>query len=101
MIDIQKCMEEEIQLLKELRKSLLAKYFRKNNPLNASDSVPKNQKITGSSDIESLITIINEGGFSNLSNYDEMRSLLYHYVDEEVVEQYYDKKTKKVKLRKK
>lgn len=101
VMDIQQCMEEEIQLLKELRKSLLAKYFRKNNPLNASDSVPKNQKITGNSDIESLITIINEGGFSDLSNYDEMRSLLFHYVDEEVVEQYYDKKTKKVKLRKK
>lgn len=101
VMDIQQCMEEEIQLLKELRKSLLSKYFRGNNPLNASGSVPKNQKIAGSSDIESLITIINEGGFSDLSNYDEMRSLLYHYVDEEVVEQYYDKKNKKVKLRKK
>lgn len=42
--DIQKCMEEEIQLLKELRKSLLAKYFRENNPLNASFSVTKNKK---------------------------------------------------------
>ena len=44
--DIQKCMEEEIQLLKELRKSLLAKYFRENNLLNASFSVTKKQKIT-------------------------------------------------------
>lgn len=42
--DIQKCMEEEIQLLKELRKSLLAKYFRENNLLNASFSVTKNKK---------------------------------------------------------
>ena len=99
--DIQKCMEEEIQLLKELRKSLLAKYFRENNPLNASFSVTKKQKITSDSDIDSLLTIINEGGFSNLSNYDEMRSLLYYYIGKEVVEQYYDKKTKKVKLRKK
>lgn len=99
--DIQKCMEEEIQLLKELRKSLLAKYFRENNPLNASFSVTKIQKITSDSDIDSLLTIINEGGFSNLSNYDEMRSLLYYYIGKEVVEQYYDKKTKKVKLRKK
>ena len=99
--DIQKCMEEEIQLLKELRKSLLAKYFRENNPLNASFSVTKKQKITSGSDIDSLLTIINEGGFSNLSNYDEMRSLLYYYIGKEVVEQYYDKKTKKVKLRKK
>ena len=99
--DIQKCMEEEIQLLKELRKSLLAKYFRENNPLNASFSVTKKQKITNGSDIDSLLTIINEGGFSNLSNYDEMRSLLYYYIGKEVVEQYYDKKTKKVKLRKK
>ena len=98
---IQKCMEEEIQLLKELRKSLLAKYFRENNPLNASFSVTKKQKITSGSDIDSLLTIINEGGFSNLSNYDEMRSLLYYYIGKEVVEQYYDKKTKKVKLRKK
>jgi len=98
---IQKCMEEEIQLLKELRKSLLAKYFRENNPLNASFSVTKKQKITSDSDIDSLLTIINEGGFSNLSNYDEMRSLLYYYIGKEVVEQYYDKKTKKVKLRKK
>lgn len=96
--DIQKCMEEEIQLLKELRKSLLAKYFRENNPLNASFSVTK---ITSDSDIDSLLTIINEGGFSNLSNYDEMRSLLYYYIGKDVVEQYYDKKTKKVKLRKK
>ena len=99
--DIQKCMEEEIQLLKELRKSLLAKYFRENNLLNASFSVTKKQKITSDSDIDSLITIKNEGGFSNLSNYDEMRSLLYYYIGKEVVEQYYDKKTKKVKLRKK
>lgn len=99
--DIQKCMEEEIQLLKELRKSLLAKYFREKNPLNASFSVTKKQKITSGSDIDSLLTIINEGGFSNLSNYDEMRSLLYYYIGKEVVEQYYDKKTKKVKLRKK
>lgn len=99
--DIQKCMEEEIQLLKELRKSLLAKYFRENNPLNASFSVTKTQKITSDSDIDSLLTIINEGGFSNLSNYDEMRSLLYYYIGKDVVEQYYDKKTKKVKLRKK
>ena len=94
-------MEEEIQLLKELRKSLLAKYFRENNLLNASFSVTKKQKITSDSDIDSLLTIINEGGFSNLSNYDEMRSLLYYYIGKEVVEQYYDKKTKKVKLRKK
>lgn len=99
--DIQKCMEEEIQLLKELRKSLLTKYFRENNLLNASFSVTKKQKITSDSDIDSLLTIINEGGFSNLSNYDEMRSLLYYYIGKEVVEQYYDKKTKKVKLRKK
>lgn len=99
--DIQKCMEEEIQLLKELRKSLLAKYFRENNLLNASFSVTKKQKITSDSDIDSLLTIINEGGFSNLSNYDEMRNLLYYYIGKEVVEQYYDKKTKKVKLRKK
>lgn len=99
--DIQKCMEEEIQLLKELRKSLLAKYFRENNLLNAYFSVTKKQKITSDSDIDSLLTIINEGGFSNLSNYDEMRSLLYYYIGKEVVEQYYDKKTKKVKLRKK
>lgn len=99
--DIQKCMEEEIQLLKELRKSLLAKYFRENNPLNASFSVTKKQKITSGSDIDSLLTIINEGGFSNLSNYDEMRRLLYYYIGKDVVEQYYDKKTKKVKLRKK
>ena len=99
--DIQKCMEEEIQLLKELRKSLLAKYFRENNLLNASFSVTKKQKITSGSDIDSLLTIINGGGFSNLSNYDEMRSLLYYYIGKEVVEQYYDKKTKKVKLRKK
>lgn len=99
--DIQKSMEEEIQLLKELRKSLLAKYFRENNPLNASFSVTKKQKITSGSDIDSLLTIINEGGFSNLSNYDEMRSLLYYYIGKDVVEQYYDKKTKKVKLRKK
>lgn len=99
--DIQKCMEEEIQLLKELRKSLLAKYFRENNLLNASFSVTKKQKITSGSDIDSLLTIINKGGFSNLSNYDEMRSLLYYYIGKEVVEQYYDKKTKKVKLRKK
>ena len=99
--DIQKCMEEEIQLLKELRKSLLAKYFRENNPLNASFSVTKKQKITSGSDIDSLLTIINKGGFSHLSNYDEMRSLLYYYIGKEVVEQYYDKKTKKVKLRKK
>lgn len=99
--DIQKCMEEEIQLLKELRKSLLVKYFRENNPLNASFSVTKKQKITSGSDIDSLLTIINKGGFSNLSNYDEMRSLLYYYIGKEVVEQYYDKKTKKVKLRKK
>lgn len=99
--DIQKCMEEEIQLLKELRKSLLAKYFRENNPLNASFSVTKKQKKTSGSDIDSLLTIINEGGFSNLSNYDEMRRLLYYYIGKEVVEQYYDKKTKKVKLRKK
>ena len=99
--DIQKCMEEEIQLLKELRKSLLAKYFRENNLLNASFSVTKKQKITSDTDIDSLLTIINEGGFSNLSNYDEMRSLLYYYIGKEVVEQYYDKKTKKVKLRKK
>lgn len=99
--DIQKCMEEEIQLLKELRKSLLAKYFRENNPLNASFSVTKKQKITSDSDIDSMLTIINEGGFSNLSNYDEMRSLLYYYIGKDVVEQYYDKKTKKVKLRKK
>lgn len=99
--DIQKCMEEEIQLLKELRKSLLAKYFRENNPLNASFSVTKKQKITSVSDIDSLLTIINEGGLSNLSNYDEMRSLLYYYIGKDVVEQYYDKKTKKVKLRKK
>lgn len=99
--DIQKCMEEEIQLLKELRKSLLAKYFRENNPLNASFSATKKQKITSDSDIDSLLTIINEGGFSNLSNYDEMRSLLYYYIGKDVVEQYYDKKTKKVKLRKK
>lgn len=99
--DIQKCMEEEIQLLKEIRKSLLAKYFRENNPLNASFSVTKKQKITSGSDIDSLLTIINKGGFSNLSNYDEMRSLLYYYIGKEVVEQYYDKKTKKVKLRKK
>ena len=99
--DIQKCMEEEIQLLKELRKSLLAKYFRENNPLNASFSVTKKQKITSDSDIDSLLTIINEGGFSNLSNYDEMRSLLYYYIGKDVVEQYSDKKTKKVKLRKK
>lgn len=99
--DIQKCMEEEIQLLKELRKSLLAKYFRENNPLNASFSVTKKQKITSDSDIDSLLTIINEGGFSNLSNYDEMRSLLYYYIGKDVVEQYYDKKTKKVELRKK
>ena len=99
--DIQKCMEEEIQLLKELRKSLLAKYFRENNPLNASFSVTKKQKITSGSDIDSLLTIINKGGFSNLSNYDEMRSLLYYYIGKDVVEQYYDKKTKKVKLRKK
>ena len=98
---IQKCMEEEIQLLKELRKSLLAKYFRENNPLNASFSVTKKQKITSGSDIDSLLTIINKGGFSNLSNYDEMRSLLYYYIGKDVVEQYYDKKTKKVKLRKK
>ena len=98
---IQKCMEEEIQLLKELRKSLLAKYFRENNPLNASFSVTKKQKITSDSDIDSLLTIINEGGFSNLSNYDEMRRLLYYYIGKDVVEQYYDKKTKKVKLRKK
>lgn len=99
--DIQKCMEEEIHLLKELRKSLLAKYFRENNPLNASFSVTKKQKIASDSDIDSLLTIINEGGFSNLSNYDEMRSLLYYYIGKDVVEQYYDKKTKKVKLRKK
>lgn len=99
--DIQKCMEEEIQLLKELRKSLLAKYFRENNPLNASFSVTKKQKITSGSDIDSLLTIINKGGFSNLSNYDEMRSLLYYYIGKDVVEQYYDEKTKKVKLRKK
>ena len=99
--DIQKCMEKEIQLLKELRKSLLAKYFRENNPLNASFSVTKKQKITSGSDIDSLLTIINKGGFSNLSNYDEMRSLLYYYIGKDVVEQYYDKKTKKVKLRKK
>ena len=97
--DIQKCMEEEIQLLKELRKSLLAKYFREKNPLNASFSVAKKQKITSGSDIDSLLTIINEGGFSNLSNYDEMRSLLYYYIGKDVVEQYYDKKTKKLKLR--
>lgn len=61
----------------------------------------KKQKITSDSDIDSLLTIINEGGFSNLSNYDEIRSLLYYYIGKDVVEQYYDKKTKKVKLRKK
>lgn len=101
VLDIQRCMEEEIQLLKELRKSLLVKYFRENNIVNASDEVLKNSQNASCSDIESLIGIINEGGFSDLSNYDVMRSLLYRYIGEKIIEQYYDEETKNVKLRKK
>lgn len=98
---IQKHMEDEILLLKELRQSLLAKYFRQKHHVNVSDSVSDNQKIASGSDIESLITIIEKGGFSDLTNYDDMRGLLYRYIDENVIEQYYDEKTKNVKLRKK
>lgn len=98
---IQRCMDDEILLLKELRTSLLTEYFRDKTSINTSDSVLNIHKIASDSDIESLIAIINNGGFSELSNYDEMRALLYHYIKDQVIEQYYDEKTKNVKLRKK
>ena len=94
-------MDDEILLLKELRTSLLTEYFRDKTSINTSDSVSNIRKIASDSDIESLIAIINNCGFSELSNYDEMRALLYHYIKDQVVEQYYDENNKNVKLRKK
>ena len=98
--NIQKYMEEEIHLLEELRLSLLAKFFKDIQISVTGDSLQTDKVTKDLTDIEALIKLIDNGGFSDLSNYDEMRSLLYKYIDEGTVEQFFDTYTQKVKIRK-
>lgn len=100
MVNIKRNMEKEIQLLEELRQSLLAKFFKDKQTSVADDSLKMDKEPIDSTDIESLVNLIEKGGYSDLSNYDDMRSLLYKYIDEGVVEQFFDTFTQKVKIRK-
>lgn len=93
-------LENEKRLLVELRKSLLARFFGDKQLTDLNDSSKKEKVPTGFTDIEALINLIDNGGFSDLSNYDDMRSLLYKFIDKGIVEQFFDTDTQRVKLRK-
>ncbi len=49
-------------------------------------------------DIAAVVRLIEQGGFADIANYDEMRKLLYDYLDKEIVTQMYDEESQTIKL---
>lgn len=45
-----------------------------------------------------IIRLIEQGAFVDLANYDEMRMILYNYIDKGVISQKYDEKKQTIKL---
>lgn len=92
-MDIERNMGKELSLLGELRISLLNRYFSGND-----NSLQQNRVNHHADDVEAVIRLVEQGSFSDVANYDEMRNLLYHYLEQEMVTQVYDEKSQSLKL---
>ena len=91
---IEKDMKKELSLLEDLRVSLLNEFF-----LKLQDSLSDRQESYLADDgIGAIVRLIEQGGFNNLANYDEMRKMLYEYLDKGLVIQSYDQATGTIKL---
>lgn len=91
---IEKDMKKELSLLEDLRVSLLNEFF-----LKLQDSLSDRQESYHADDgIGAIVRLIEQGGFNNLANYDEMRKMLYEYLDKGLVIQSYDQATGTIKL---
>ena len=86
-------MGKELSLLGELRNSLLNRFFSGND-----NSLQQNRVNHHADDIEAVIRLVEQGSFSDVANYDEMRNLLYHYLEQKMVTQVYDEKSQSLKL---
>lgn len=95
--DIENKMIQELSLLEELRISLLNQFFLaevKDN-LQLLENIHHHSK----TDIAAVVRLIEQGGFADIANYDEMRKLLYEYLDKEIVTQIYDEESQTIKFR--
>lgn len=91
---IEREMEQELSLLEKLRISLLSLFFSdKENPFERRQSTH-----SVLDDVEAVIKLVEQGSFSDMANYDEMRNLLYRYLDQKMVTQVYDEESQTVKL---
>lgn len=88
-------IELETSLLEELRLSLLKKLFVElDKPfMNIHDGR------AAELDIEAIIQLIEQGVFVDIANYDEMRRVLYEWLDKGIVSQVYDEDSHTIKLK--
>lgn len=92
--DIENKMIQELSLLEELRNSLLNQFFLAKDNLLQQENIHHHPK----TDIAAVVRLIEQGGFADIANYDEMRKLLYDYLDKEIVTQMYDEESQTIKL---
>lgn len=92
--DIENKMIQELSLLEELRNSLLNQFFLAKDNLLLQENIHHHPK----TDIAAVVRLIEQGGFADIANYDEMRKLLYDYLDKEIVTQMYDEESQTIKL---
>lgn len=95
--DIENKMIQELSLLEELRISLLNQFFlaKVKDNLQQLENIHHHSK----TDIAAVVRLIEQGGFADIANYDEMRKLLYDYLDKEIVTQIYDEESQTIKFR--
>lgn len=92
--DIENKMIQELSLLEELRNSLLNQFFLAKDNLLQQENIHHHPK----TDIAAVVRLIEQGGFADIANYDEMRKLLYDYLDKEIVTQMYDEESQTINL---
>lgn len=88
-------MVNQISLLEELRSSLLKHFFVNENSFISTTNKEQHNK---DSNVANIIRLIEQGAFVDLANYDEMRMILYNYIDKGVISQKYDEKKQTIKL---
>lgn len=88
-------MVNQISLLEELRSSLLKHFFvNEHNFISATNKEQHNKD----SNVANIIRLIEQGAFVDLANYDEMRMILYNYIEKGIISQKYDEKKQTIKL---
>lgn len=88
-------MVNQISLLEELRSSLLKHFFVNENSFISTTNKEQQSK---DNNVANIIRLIEQGVFVDLANYDEMRMILYNYIDKGVISQKYDEKDQTIKL---